>query len=596
MSRERFSFVPNVQSFNLTGGEYTIPKKAKIHYGSIQKKPTTFLKSWLDFEETDGNGDIEFIYYSQIKSQGYKITVSDKIVVEYSEESGAFYALTTLKQLFLCDAENGCIPQLVIEDWPELSQRGLMIDVSRGRRTKIEVLKQLVDWMSELKYNQLQLYFDTIIFAYPGFERITDGQCVYSVAEIKELSEYCEERFMQLVPNQNSFGHLHRWLKIPEFSHLAITLDDGNTSGVLNPLNNQSLEFIDRLYEALLPCFRSNLINIGCDETSELGQGETKEECEKQGTGKVYFDYLMKLYSLIKEKYHSVPMFWDDIVMQHPELVPMLPKDLIVLEWGYEFDHPFEQHCKILHDSDLRFYVAPGTSAWNSICGKTENMTGNLRNAAKWAKEYGAEGFLLTDWGDGGMPQPLACSLVAYVIGGIYAWHSDSYEKDGMEKLFEEAAYYTNRFIFQTEYNLFDWIMRLGKYCNFEGVRLENRTRLWNSYEGRNPTSFPMIHCYAEELLKELSEVEAEGKYAELLIGEVENACRMLLILSDPENINGKDQIWKRKYLEHWNIRSKSEGCQYNLHLMTIFQSLVEKKKENGEKIPKATTTLKWFS
>ena len=33
--------------------------------------------------------------------------------------------------------------------------------------------------------------------------------------EVLELDAFCRERFVELVPNQNSFGHLRYWLEHP---------------------------------------------------------------------------------------------------------------------------------------------------------------------------------------------------------------------------------------------------------------------------------------------------------------------------------------------------------------------------------------------
>lgn len=595
MSCEKPVLVPSVQSIVMGEGIYYIPKTVKINFGNIEKIPTFFLNGWLTWEKTENEADITFIRNSEMNDQGYKMTVKNGVAVEYAKDCGAFYALTTLKQLVTDDENGKYIPEVTVEDWPEISQRAVMLDVSRGRRTKIEVLKKTVDWLAVLKFNQFQLYFDAIIFEYPGFEEYTKGECAYTVEEIKELNDYCCERFMQLVPNQNSFGHLERWLEQPNLSHMAITRDNGTKSGVLNPLNEDSLKFMDKIYGSLLPAFGGELINIGCDETAEIGQGETKAECERIGTGRVYVDFLLKLYGLVTEKYKRTPMFWCDIAMQHPELLPTLPKDLIAIEFDYEGDHPFKERCKILKDAGLRFYVSPGTSGWNSICGRTENMTENLRNAAKCAIKYGAEGYLLTDWGDGGHPQPLACSIAAYVIGSIYAWHAESYEREGIGKVCQDAAHFANIHIFKTDFDFFGFLLRLGKYSNLEGIRQTNSTLTWNNFCGCKPTHFPMIYRYASELREEIENVNLNCEYADLIKGEIENACRLLMIISDPKNINGEDDLWKRDYISYWNERSKVAGSDFEIKLMESFIAEVARKKANGEKIPQGITDIKRY-
>ena len=84
-------------------------------------------------------------------------------------------------------------------------------------------------------------------------------------------------------------------------------------------------------------------------------------------------------------------MFWGDIIIHHPDLIP-LPPDAIALEWGYEADHPFAEHGTQFAQSGIPFYVCPGTSSWISALGRTENAIGNIRNAAENGLKNGAIG------------------------------------------------------------------------------------------------------------------------------------------------------------------------------------------------------------
>jgi hypothetical protein len=95
---------------------------------------------------------------------------------------------------------------------------------------------------------------------------------------------------------------------------------------------------------------------------------------------------------------------------------------MIALEWGYEADHPFADHAKIFAASGLSFYVCPGTSAWNSIAGRTDNALKNLQNAAESGKTNHAIGYLNTDWGDNGHWQAIPVSYLGFAMGAAYAW------------------------------------------------------------------------------------------------------------------------------------------------------------------------------
>jgi hypothetical protein len=115
-------------------------------------------------------------------------------------------------------------------------------------------------------------------------------------------------------------------------------------------------------------------------------------------------------------------MFWGDIILHHPQLIRELPRDLVALNWGYEAGHPFARETAIFKRVGIPFYVCPGTSTWMTLVGRHDNAFANLREAAVAGHKHGAEGYLVTDWGDGGHPQPLAVSYLPYIFGAAVAW------------------------------------------------------------------------------------------------------------------------------------------------------------------------------
>jgi hexosaminidase len=115
-------------------------------------------------------------------------------------------------------------------------------------------------------------------------------------------------------------------------------------------------------------------------------------------------------------------MFWGDIVTQHPELIGEVPRDAIVLEWGYEGDHPFERDGKAFAKAGLPFYVCPGTGAWNSFIGRWDNAMENIRSAAINGLKHHAEGVLNTEWGDNGHMQATPTPWPGYLYGASMSW------------------------------------------------------------------------------------------------------------------------------------------------------------------------------
>ena len=319
--------------------------------------------------------------------------------------------------------------------------RAYMLDISRDKVPTMGTLRLIVDLLAKFEYNQFQLYTEHT-FAYSAHRDVWEAASPLTAEEIRELDAYCALRGIDLVPNQNSFGHLERWLVKPAYNHLAELPQGGaplpwggfkKDPTTLCPTDPASLAFLDGLYAELLPNFASGLFNIGCDETFDLlGGGRSAAAVRERGAGRVYLDFLKQVAALAR-KHGKRPMFWGDVILKHPELVPELPKDLIALDWGYEGNHPFGGEAAKFRAAGLDFYVCPGTSAWNSLAGRVENMRENMIAAERAGRLNGARGFLVADWGDGGHWQPLAVSLPGLVFGGMLAHEGASAAKMDLE-------------------------------------------------------------------------------------------------------------------------------------------------------------------
>ncbi len=367
--------------------------------------------------------------------QGYRLTVrSTGIEIQAHDAAGAFYGVCTLLQL-LEQLDDHAVPCLRIEDWPDFPARGVMLDISRDKVYKMETLFELVDRLAGWKVNELQLYTEHT-FAYHQHPVVWAEASPMTAEQIIELDAYCRERFIELVPNQNSFGHMRRWLEHEEYEHLAENLGEfelpwgevrkGPFS--LAPVEPGSLELVRSLYDELLPNFTSTTVNVGCDETFDLGSGKSQAACEEKGTVQVYLDFLMKIYDEVKRRGYTM-QFWGDIVIKHPETVPELPRDAVALEWGYLADHPFDERGAQYAAAGVPFYVCPGTFSWCSIAGLTDNVLGNLQNAAVNGLKHGATGYLNTDWGDRGHWQQLPASFLGFVMGAAYSWNAVTAEE-----------------------------------------------------------------------------------------------------------------------------------------------------------------------
>lgn len=392
---------------------------------------------------------VTFTQDAALHDQGYSLKISATgIGVSYKDDAGAFYALATLKQILF---QHGAkLPYLTItDDYPDFPKRGFMWDISRNKIPTVDTIKGVIRIMADLKYNELQLYIEGYPFAYASYPDVWKYGTPLTPADLQEINRYCKKYFIEFVPNQNSYGHMERWLKLPQFDEIKEVpgMAGATTIALTNP---KTINFLKNLYSDLLPNFTSQYFNIGGDETYEVGTGQSKAEYPDLSKEEIYLEGLKTLYGLVKEE-NKTMMFWADMIVKYADTNPAIVRaakeampDAIAINWGYEFNYDFEKSTAKLKDAGFEYYVSPGTSTWKSFIGRTSNMKANLENAARWGLQNGATGYLLTVWGDAGHPQHLVWDYPALAYSAGLSWCYDKNKKE-----LTDYNKYVSRFIFQ---------------------------------------------------------------------------------------------------------------------------------------------------
>src|ERR1700691_3349885 len=249
-NRFALNLLPAPRSLKLRAGKFILPKH----------KPLAAIKVVRTHSAPD-------------HPEGYALAISKTgIEISFRETGGLRAATATLRQLL---REYGRrLPCLRIRDWLDLPRRGVMLDISRGRVPKLETLLDLAEKLSDFKINELQLYTEHT-FAYRKYKSIWQSWGALTAKEIQILDARCRELGIDLVPNQNSFGHMRYFLEHPKLKKLAevtAPYEDSSKEFVrrpttLAPNNPGTIPFLRGLYDELLPNFSSKFFNIGGDET-----------------------------------------------------------------------------------------------------------------------------------------------------------------------------------------------------------------------------------------------------------------------------------------------------------------------------------------
>ncbi len=375
--------------------------------------------------------------------QGYDVDIRPGAVRlnGYSAE-GLLNGIRTLCQIVRSSGAE--LPCCTIEDQPDFAVRGFYHDVSRGKVPHLETLLWLVDYLAEWKINQFQLYIEhPFMFRFdPEIAQNPDG---LTPDEMLAIQEHCRDHRIDFVPSLQSFGHMAGVLSLPQYKHLAdvelekpwkdLTWRERMVGATIDMNNPEALELLERMHDHFLPLFDSHLANVCADETYALGKGKNKELAEKEGTGRLYLRHIGYLNDLVG-KYGKRMMFWGDIIKKYPDLIPEIPREAILMNWGYTRDTDCES-TKLFVDTGLDVYVCPGTNGWNQLLNGFNTAEMNILDYAAAGKKYGAVGLLNTDWGDCGHYNLLGGSLHGIALGGAAAWKADGPAGDAFDSAWE---------------------------------------------------------------------------------------------------------------------------------------------------------------
>ncbi|MEN8188133.1 MAG: glycoside hydrolase family 20 zincin-like fold domain-containing protein, partial [Bacteroidota bacterium] len=331
----------------------------------------------------------------EIENEGYVLNISTKKIQLFAlTEAGIFYGVQTLKQLVSIYGKEGSIPCMLIYDKPDIAIRAWQDDISRGPIPTMDMLKEQIRTMSSFKLNYFTLYIEHV-FKLKKHPEIAPKEGI-SKAQIEELSRFAKKYHVKLIGSYQSFGHMAKTLSHPKYQYLA------ENKHIISPTMKESYEFLQDVYQEIVPVFNGNYFNINCDETFGLGEGKSKVMADSMGIDGIYLYHINKLNAMLKP-FDKKILMWGDIVAKYPQIIDQLPKDITVIAWAYHAADNFEFKVTPLSKTGLNVWVAPGINCWGNIFPNYQTTEINVYNFIRDGYKHNATAVLNTSWDDDGL-------------------------------------------------------------------------------------------------------------------------------------------------------------------------------------------------
>ena len=223
-----------------------------------------------------------------MESEGYVLVIGPhEAAIIGATGSGIFYGVQTFKQMLPLPGAPRVLFTGTVRDWPAMQYRGISDDLSRGPFPTLDFQKHQIRVFASFKINIYSPYFENTLLL-PSDPLAAPPGGSLTPEQVKELVTYARQYHITIVPDQESFGHLHHVLK------WELHQDEAETPHgyMLAPGQTGTLPLIKDWFADVAQEFPSPFIHIGADETFDLGVGRTHSAVAQQGYGTVYVAFL----------------------------------------------------------------------------------------------------------------------------------------------------------------------------------------------------------------------------------------------------------------------------------------------------------------
>tara|TARA_B100001057_G_scaffold117066_1_gene115642 strand:+ start:315 stop:1955 length:1641 start_codon:yes stop_codon:yes gene_type:complete len=362
-----------------------LPKKINVFIDSNEKKNLFDLIS-KDFEKLSFSNSFKLVSNKnrsnlsleidkELDEEEYEIDINGKVVIKGGSLNAIKMARSTLLQLSENNKGRVIFPLLTLNDSPDASYRGLLIDLAR-KWHKVETIYKLIDLASFYKLNYLQFHLtDDQLFTFPSenFPKLQTKDKHYTKEELLSFVDYAYQRGIVIVPEVDVPGHSMQFVKkYPEI----FSISDAESGGedlfggrvdfvnVLNMGKEEVYTSLEKLFIEVMDIFHTSpYFHLGADEANLkliVDDPDVKKFMIKNNLGndihELYRYFIVRMNDFFKSK--GKQMFVWEGFSRNGKIE--IPKDITVFEFESLYNlpnHLIEDGYKLVNTSWKPLYV-----------------------------------------------------------------------------------------------------------------------------------------------------------------------------------------------------------------------------------------------
>ncbi len=334
-----FSIIPQPHRMQMSDTPVALPPRyTAAAFPDAARTLCDYAARIHDIRFEEGIGGIRLTRDDRLPPEGYTVTVTDAgAAVAAADALGAQNAVATLIQLMQRTETGFALPQGTIEDAPECTWRGIMIDLARDWHEP-EVLYEYVDLCRFYKIRYLHLHFtDDQSYTLPtkAFPKLSTPGRHYPAEELQRLIDYAISRGVEIIPEIDVPGHCT--------SFAAGYGEIFGTNGIIS-LSDASMNAMKDLFRELCGMFpHSNYIHIGGDEAA-IGKWTEDETClaafrargvdvdgmEKRALAEVMYATFIREMCETVLACGKTPVVWEGFAA---EVNHLIPREAVIMSW-----------------------------------------------------------------------------------------------------------------------------------------------------------------------------------------------------------------------------------------------------------------------